>query len=133
MTGTGRGLPVTSPKLIFTEDGEKCYCYTGVIETSAAFQTFMSFQSPESYIDAHLDVIWGEYSGDSIEWNLLFNDIEIMDSLNTHTSTYYNPITHSHFIIPPLTHVIWRIINNSGSTARNVSAVLTGTVGNGRA
>jgi len=109
--------------------GDHCYAFTGVVETTAAFQTFLDFQSPgKRYIKAHLDVFWGEFSGDSIEWNLLLNGVEVIDSLNTHTSSYYFPITHAHFIIPPSTRVIWRIINNSGSTARNVSAVLRGTV-----
>jgi len=108
--------------------GEHAYAYSGVVETSAAFQTFLDFQSPaKSYIKARLDVLWGEFSGDSIEWNLLMNGIEVMDSLNSPAGDYY-PITHVDFIIPPLTHVVWRIINNSGSTTRNVSAVLKGRV-----
>ena len=109
--------------------GDHCYAFTGVVETTAAFQTFLDFQSPgKRYIKAHLDVLWGEFSGDSIEWNLLMNGVEVMDALNTHTANYYFPITHTDFIIPPSTHVVWRIINNSGSTGRNVSAVLRGRV-----
>lgn len=111
--------------------GDHCYAFTGVIETTTSFQTFLDFQSPaKRYIEAHLDVIWGEFSGDSIEWNLLMNGVEVIDSLNSHTSSYYFPITHSHFIIPPSTRVVWRIINNSSSNTRNVSAVLRGTVYN---
>ena len=49
-TTTGRGLAVTSPKLIFTDDGKYCYAYSGLYATNTTAFEVLSFDTKLKYI-----------------------------------------------------------------------------------
>jgi len=132
MTTTGRGIAVTGPKLIYTEDGNHCYAYSGSIEVedgTTADITMMDFiSSPSTYIIAK--VVWSNagISTDAFFEEIRLNGIPVF--LN-----YYDagpdkftkqPIP---ILIPPYTRV--EILYGSGSsTAVNSTAMLTGKVYN---
>ena len=108
--------------------GNHAYAYSGEIETTAAMVDHITFNSGNRYLTLQLDVLMGEFSGDSIEWNLLFDNQVIHNCLLSHAANYYDPILKTNIIVPPFTTVIWRVINNSGATARTLSASFTGKI-----
>jgi len=127
MTGTGRGLPVTGPKLIYTEDGKHAYAYSGLVQSassSSADIECLNFQTGPDPIHVRFD--YGtDYGGNNDMYiEILLNGISIWKTNNTTSNTINDqPIK---FIIPPLTTLVfnWGI----NGVTKNISILMSGRV-----
>jgi len=121
--------PVITPTAInFTPDNLHCYAYTGIIEAkgSGTYTEHLNFDTNSEYIKARIMVQYGEPASDNLEWQLLFNNIVIVNSNSQVTSTTNTFPDFVDVIIPPFTNVIWQITNSSGATGRDATCTLTG-------
>ena len=64
MTTTGRGLAVTSPQLIFTENGKHVYAYSGQIQYTNTETTFIEGTTQEGIADVFIQYSTLAYSAD---------------------------------------------------------------------
>jgi hypothetical protein len=101
-TTSGRGLAVTSPKLIFTDSGRNCYAYSGIITTSTSYQTFLEFQTGEDPIRGFLQINGDldELSTSWFDFIVYFNGVGVTYA-QMERNNFLNPIVE--YIIPPLT------------------------------
>jgi len=124
---TGRGLDVTSPKLIFTESGLECYAYSGLVQSassSSADVECLNFKTGAHPILVRFD--YGtDYGGNNdLYIEILLNGVSIWKTNNTATVTINDqPIK---FIIPPLTTLVfnWGI----NGVTKNISVLMSGRV-----
>jgi len=121
LTNVGKGLTVV---------GDHCYAYTGVVGTGASgtFAEYLNFHSGKGYIKGRLMVQYAVAVGDSIEWQIIMNGLNIAVSESAHQVGSDTFVDFVDLIIPPLTNVIWKITNLSGSTAHDVTCTFTGRV-----
>jgi len=135
-TTTGRGLAVTSPKFIFTEDGQHCYAYSGKFASSTTSQTMINAASKDAYIIARFqcngaigDLNSGVVgSGAVTTFTIKFNEV-IIARLKTETATEDMPSTiENELIIPPYTTVTVDAISGAGDSNLTPSVNIIGKV-----
>ena len=122
-TTTGRGLAVSGPKLIFTDNGKHCYAYSGAISFDDSGTVGISFQSGEDYIVAKLNIDVTTSSADDVTVTMALNDV------NVYQPQFFDA-NHEipqplNFIIPPLT-TLTITFTNSDSTVMTGYAILKG-------
>jgi len=135
MTTTGRGLAVTSPKLIFTEDGKRCYAYSGTYESVNDYQTLLLFQSKNSVIKGKFTFngpvnIANAGAGGPAAYQISFNDVVVaLGKADTVTGNV--PPAQNQFqevIIPPLTTVKFIVRCGEDTAAELITATFNGRV-----
>jgi len=134
-TTSGRGLAVTSPKLIYTESGKNCYAYSGQFQIATSAATMLLFKTGPDPIDANLQVS-GPFkfsdpaSGEKSNFQLSFNDVKIyIMGSRAANSGYTNPLSDSvKLIIPPLTTVKLEVDSSAATADIYTSAILHGSV-----
>jgi len=104
-TTTGRGIAVTGPKLIFTEDGNHCYAYSGAITMASANTEYaaLEFTSGSDYIIGDVDfrnVTINTNNNTVAKWYLNDKLVFQAESESSETAT---PGLKGVIIIPPLT------------------------------
>jgi len=133
MTGTGRGLPVTGPKIIYTSDGLRCYAYSGEFGTSGTSQTTISDTTKDAYIlfKAYFTgpVKYSDpNTGREANWQVSLNGIVIG---HVHTDTTEADITQQgelEFLVPPLTTLLIEVDGNDTASDYTNCVILTGRV-----
>ena len=121
LTNVGKGLTII---------GDHCYAYTGVVGTgpSGNFLEHLDFHSGKGYIKGKLMVQYAVAVNESIEWQIIMNGLTVAVSESAHQVGSDTFVDYVELIIPPLTNVIWKITNLSGSSARDVTCTFTGRV-----
>jgi len=105
MTTTGRGLAVTGPSLIFTEDGLHCYAYSGVFNPTSSATTFLELNNPgKGYIVGIIEVNadWAGTGGSNFLVQIYFNGIKIIEERDV-GNDYVPGDVEFKLIIPPMT------------------------------
>jgi len=129
MTGTGRGLAVTSPKLIYSEDGKVAYAYSGQITYGNAETTILEFQTGPYPIRANVQVNTLDYDGDDLGIRLYLNDIAIsLQRFITVGAGSFTDFPRWEVIIPPLTTFKLTFANLTDAGEHTASGILTGKV-----
>ena len=132
MPTTGRGLAVSSPKLIYSEDGENCYAYKRTAASTTA-STILSFTSGPGMING-----WIQFNGFVQPSNpatgaigtldVMFNGESVI-ILKTETEVEDSPPSvRCPIIIPPLTAVTASIDCSATEAAMFATIVLIGDV-----
>ncbi len=79
-TTTGRGLAVTSPKLIYTEDGKRCYSWSGSVTASGgSTETLLEFTTGNEYVVGELSFTENERGSNAIELKGFLNGVRVID------------------------------------------------------
>ena len=133
MTTTGRGLAVTSPQLIYSEDGKHCYAYNstpssttasiilsftsgpGMIKGWIQFNGFVQPSNPAAGTSGTLDVM---FNGESV----------IILKTETELETSSPHSIRCPIIIPPLTAVTASIDAGADESGNIGTIVLIGDV-----
>jgi len=119
MTGTGRGLPVTGPILIYTEDGTHAYGFSGKLEPNNSNVVGFDFQSSDKTMIMKMG--WtAEFltltAGRNISLEVKLNNVVIIKLSGQMTSANDFPVSFpyvfSPIIIPPTTNVIITVGTN---------------------
>jgi len=132
MTTTGRGLAVTSPKLIYSEDGKNAYAYNTTPATTTAFN-ILSFTSGAGLFNG-----WIQFNGFVQPSNpttgaigtldVKFNGVTVI-ILKTETEVEDMPTSiRCPIIIPPLTAVTASIDSNADEAGSIATIVLIGDI-----
>jgi len=132
---TGRGLAVTSPKLIYTEDGKRCYSYSGTITTANSSKTALEFQTKESNIKGKFEFMGGvNYNAGNLAdgtidaFRVSFNgvviaivkvDMSLEDMPTKETLTV---------LIPPVTPVKVEVLGSANAATELMTVTFTGIV-----
>jgi len=132
---TGRGLAVTSPKLIYTEDGKRCYAYSGTITTANSIKTALEFITKESHIRGKFEFmggvnyIAGNLADGTIDaFRVSFNgvviaiiklDMSLEDMPTKETLTV---------LIPPVTPVKVEALGSANAASELMTVTFTGKV-----
>jgi len=128
-TTTGRGLAVTSPKLIFTEDGKACYGYSGIITVqSAALPLFESVTSPTDPLLCKIGVFTPLSSSNNAEITISLSGVTVVsfEVLNTTQGDYLTGFSPIEIILPPNTEFKMTAINVASSAEMQWCATLVG-------
>jgi len=105
MTTTGRGLDVTSPKLIFTEGGKFCYAYSGSrgLGDANTETTLLEFTTGPKPIVCYVDCrSVSKDTGDNQTSKWYFNDVLVLQGESDSSKTGLQGWV-GRLIIPPLT------------------------------
>jgi len=131
-TTTGRGLAVTSPKLIYTEDGKHCYAYSGLItdnDSGSPEITLLDFTTKSGYIDLRLSILSDETGAAALYTLIELNGVGVFrldgDASGIGSFQFDNPF---YMIIPPFTRFHLKVGSNSTVV---FSAMVTGSVYDG--
>ena len=136
-TTTGRGLAVTSPKLIFTDDGKYCYAYSGLYATNTTAFEVLSFDTKLKYIVGKMQLNGGvddDNPADSTinTANIQFNGVTVaLIRAGTATSDDSPLSVMQRLVIPPMTTVTVIVDSNVTQADRYFSVVFTGKVPHG--
>jgi len=133
VTTTGRGIAVTSPKLIYTPDGKRCYGYSGTFGSSIASQTI--FDSLSSSAGTY---IVGEFqynqpvdpeslADESGAVQIKFNGVTISIMKVSDGSGMTGSVTQK-VIIPALTRIVVTSESGDNQSARLQSLTFVGKV-----
>ena len=133
MTTTGRGLAVTSPQLIYSEDGKHCYAYNSAAASTTA-STILSFTSGPGMIKG-----WIQFNGFVQPSNpatgaigtldVMFNsESVIILKTETELETSAPHSVRCPIIIPPLTAITASIDAAADESAMFATIVLIGNV-----
>lgn len=130
-TTTGRGLAVTSPKLIYTANGKHCYAYSGSIGLPQDTDTTMLlFTTGQENILAELSV-QGDFNtmgSTATTLKINFNDIAIVNSVTSAGNDSVAPFDNAlKLIIPPVTTVAIILAKADGGTDY-LQVLLTGKI-----
>jgi len=128
VTVTGRGLDVTSPKLIFTDSGKNCYAYSGQMAFSSTETDMLLFTTTADPILATLSPYYSANTGAVTSQDAFFQ-VYLNDVLINRISCSANEsaiIQDYHFIIPPNTTVTITGKNTSGGTELHFFASIRG-------
>jgi len=82
VTTTGRGLAVTSPQLIYTADGKRCYSYSGSISVNSSSTNMNTFETNEFVTVLKIE-LHGDYNAmgtDIGEIQIKMNGVEIVNT-----------------------------------------------------
>jgi len=130
VTTTGRGLSVTGPKLIFSEDGTRCYAYSGAVVIANSETTLIEAQSKSELIKFRWE--WNyTTTGDAISTDdytffVYLNDV-VLTAVVTSTSDRFNEnAKYKEFLVPPLTTIKITALNKTDTTTHNCYSSLTG-------
>jgi len=129
MTTTGRGLAVTGPKLIYTEDGKACYAYSGIITVqSAALALFESQTSPTDPLLCKIGVFTPQASTNNAEIVISLSGITVLafEVLNTTQDDYLTGFAPIEIILPPNTEFKMTAVNTASSAEMQWCATLIG-------
>jgi len=129
MTTTGRGIAVTGPKLIYTEDGKACYAYSGIITVqSAALALFESQTSPTDPLLCKIAVFTPQASSNNAEIVISLSGITVVsfEVLNTTQDEYLTGFAPIEIILPPNTEFKMTAVNTASSSAMDWCATLVG-------
>jgi len=132
-TTTGRGLAVTSPKLIFTDSGKHCYAYSGTFPASTVSAEMFNFKTGNEAVkgeftfNGQVRFIVGSAGGHSV-FQISFNDIVVHVS-KCDTSGNDSPVqTFQKVIIPPLTTVVVDCISGEDTATELITSTFRGKV-----
>jgi len=108
--------------------GKHIYGYSGsVAVTDSPAVTLIDFTTGAYYVVGSFQPTNFTDSGDDIIWKILFAGQEVAQSyLRNHAE--FAPFEEVELIIPPFTNIEITAYNATGSTSRNVGALITGTV-----
>jgi len=133
-TTTGRGLAVTSPKLIYTEDGQYTYAYSGLSASSTTETNLLEFITGHEAILGSFTFTGGAKLttavtlGNTSVWRITFND-DIIALIKTETINEDMPSSEIFkIILPPLTQVTVGLISDQNDGAIFNSTAFTGRV-----
>lgn len=131
-TTTGRGLAVTSPQLIFTPDGTRCYAYSGIKVLNNNTVTFFEFISGEQPLKVkvqwYLEITGNVASSKNFNFVISINGIDVINTGGRSGQTHpFYDVDPMRLIIPPTSTV--KIESTTNNTANvNTSSVLVGKV-----
>ena len=122
MTTTGRGLAVTGPKLIYTENGE-CYGFSGLHQpSSGATSEAFNFKTDSKPIRFNMmwGVNWDEHGENAyLGIEMKYNDVSVYLSRGEMTSQAGQflayPFRIGPFIIPALTTCVIEVISSDAA------------------
>jgi len=110
---TGRGLAVTGPKLIYTEDGKHCYAYSGQVSMASSGAIIMlNFNSGPHVIIGKLQsghdttqMSGAQTLSTEVKFNgvIVYDHLTLYSSADTQTADLGSPIE---LLIPPHTTVL---------------------------
>jgi len=128
VTTTGRGLAVTSPQLIYSEDGKHCYAYNTTPATTTAFNIFSFTSGPgmiKGWIQFNGYVNAGSAgSGNQGTLDVMFNGVTVIIlKTETELETSSPHSLRCPIIIPPLT-VVTASIDASVNEALHIATVV---------
>jgi len=132
-TTTGRGLAVTSPKLIFTDDGKNCYAYSGTFQSVDGSQTLLLFQSKEKAIKGKFTFngpvrFAGATAGGIAVYQITFNGVVVaLGKADTAAADYLYQGTQD-LIIPPLTTVQFSARCDEDTAIELITATFSGHI-----
>jgi len=132
MTGTGRGLPIVGPKLIFTDSGKYCYAYSGPIQVAGGSYTnhlvFITGKSPikGTFTFSGPTLPANTPTGQLSIFRIKINGIIIMYAkVDTLTEDMPSVITIP-FLIPPLSELKVAAENGDSTGDMVVSTIFIG-------
>jgi len=132
-TTTGRGIAVIGPKLIFTDNGQHCYCNSGTFPANTANAVMFNFQTGSDAIkgeftfNGQIYYVSGSAGGHSV-FRISFNDIVIgLYKVDTAQMDQPNQLIQK-VIIPPLTTVLVECISGEVSAVELLTSTFRGRV-----
>jgi len=132
-TTTGRGLSVTGPKLIFTDNGKHCYAYSGTFPASSTTAEMFNFKTGseaikgEFTLNGQIRYVAGSAGGHSV-FQISFNDV-VVHLTKCDTSGNDSPVqTFQKVIIPPLTTVVVDCISGEDTATELLTSTFRGSV-----
>jgi len=133
-TLTGRGLPSTGPNLIYTDNGQRCYAYSGKVTcTDTETDLINSITGPDP-IKVRIAFSYAESTqGDNIRYRIRLGDGSNPDNIIwEHTidhsfAPYQYPAT-IHLILPPTTEIKLTAQNTTDTSNQLNLVVLAGKV-----
>jgi len=124
-TTTGRGLAVSGPKLIFTDNGKHCYVFSGAVSFDDSGTVGINFKSEKDYIVAKLNIDVTTSSADDVTVTMALNGVNVYQpQFFDANHEIPQPLD---FIIPPLT-TLTITFTNSDSTVMTGYAILKGRI-----
>jgi len=108
MTTTGRGLAVTGPKLIFSDDGSRCYAYSGqhILNNSSA--THFEFAPHKHLIEGMYEFTFdmtNMIANQMTGFDIYFNEVLVVELKSTYGDGEGPVPLPLYLSIPPLTAV----------------------------
>jgi len=124
-TTTGRGLAVTGPKLIYTDDGTRCYAYSGVINASGE-TTYLEDSTTSSYIECEIQALTDQANGDDFNIKFYLNGIivGVAHAFFFSNATYVVGAAKWKLLIPP--HTDFKVTIQNSGTADEWAVMLIG-------
>jgi len=134
-TTDGRGLAVTSPKLIYTEDGKRCYAYSGTLTTVNTSKSALEFVTKESHILGKFEFMGGvNYNAGNLNdgtidaFRVSFNGVVIailkVDMIQEDMPTKETLTV----LIPPVTPVKVEVLGSANAASELMTVTFTGKV-----
>ena len=129
-TTTGRGLAVTSPKIIYTGDGKRCYAYSGDIGVTNSEVVLLEATTTNHVIKGKIQFSYNANASDNYKYKIYFNGVVVFGYFVGHGSAEGSgyPDTPVYVIIPPNTDLKVTAENISSGSDLAQNAVLTGRV-----
>jgi hypothetical protein len=133
MNTTGRGLAVTSPQLIYSEDGKHCYAYSGEKAATTAAKIYLDFETKDALVKGVLQVN-GPVDDDTptvgatSASQIYLNDVKL-GILKTDTKDEDTPGTNRwELILPPYSRVKVTMLDDQNEADRYGSMSFIGEV-----
>lgn len=130
-TTTGRGLAVTSPKLIFTDNGKHCYAHSGAVSIPANSLTeLLNFRTGQDYIIATWSLA-GTFStivNGEVNYVMQINGVDVINT------TYSPAYDHGYadypetILLPPNSNIVTKMTHNQGGVEINFMNNILGEV-----
>jgi len=107
-TTTGRGIAVTGPQLIFSEDGSRCYAFSGQHTLNNSTATHFEFAPHKHLIEGQYQITYDMTNMDNNRmsgFDIYFNDVLVVELKSTYQDGEATVPLPFYFSIPPLTAV----------------------------
>jgi len=125
------GETVTSRNALqFTNDNKNAYAFSGEVDIGNATTTMLEFQTNSEYLISKLQIMNGTTSNEDFKYLVFFNNVIVARWHFLYASTTHQSMPNTlHLTIPPFTTVKITGRNETSSTGRDHTAVITANVG----
>jgi hypothetical protein len=125
MTGVFEGVGT----LQFSPDNKHAYAYSGEIGVGGPTVTLLTVKAESEYLCSEIQIMNGTTSNEDFKYVVYFNDVVVALWHFLYASTIHQSMPNTlHLTIPPFTTVKVTAENETSSTERNHTAVLTAKV-----
>jgi len=123
---------ITGQDLQYTQDNQRCFAYSGLIEVDNTETTLLEFTTHSATLQVKIQFNINEPgAGEAYQHQIYFNDIVVQGYLSPGGSdTTGRPDIAIHLIIPPFTKVKTTSDNIQDSASRKCIVSVTGRVYN---